>query len=111
MSGNSDADAVRALADGGLGLPVYHEFIGKHGEWLRLSATGRIVDKIRLPHEVRTLQPAVVAIDGAGLWRGIHKQLKAFFLRFLAQNGSDVLKQGRNMHRHVLQHEFSGFYF
>lgn len=51
------------LADGGLGLPVYHEFIAKHGEWLRLSATGRIVDKIRMPHEVRTLQPAVVALD------------------------------------------------
>ena len=55
------------------------------------------------------LQAAVVAIDGAGLWRGIHNQLKAFFLRFLAQNGRDVLKQGRNMYGHMLQHEFSGF--
>ena len=51
------------LADGGLGLPVYHEFIAKHGEWLRLSADGRIVDKVRLSHPVRTLQPAVVALD------------------------------------------------
>ena len=52
-----------ALADGGLGLPVYHEFIAKHGEWLRLSATGQILDKIRMPHAVRTLQPAVAALD------------------------------------------------
>lgn len=52
-----------ALADGGLALPVYHEFIAKHGEWLRLSATGQIVDKVRMSHPVRTLQPAVVAFD------------------------------------------------
>ena len=52
-----------ALADGGLGLPVYHEFIAKHGEWLRLAADGRIVDKVRMAHEVRTLQPAVAVFD------------------------------------------------
>lgn len=52
-----------ALADGGLGLPVYHEFIAKHGEWLRLGADGRIVDKVRMAHAVRTLQPAVAALD------------------------------------------------
>lgn len=53
------------LADGGLGLPVYHEFLAKHGEWLRLAATGEILDKVRMPHPVRTLQPAVVALDSA----------------------------------------------
>jgi predicted neuraminidase len=36
------------LADGGLGLPVYHEFIAKHGEWLRLSATGQGPGKVRV---------------------------------------------------------------
>jgi predicted neuraminidase len=51
------------LADGGLGLPVYHEFLAKHGEWLRLSATGQILDKVRMPHERKTLQPAAVALD------------------------------------------------
>lgn len=67
------------LADGGLGLPVYHEFIAKHGEWLRLSPTGQILDKVRMTHAVRTLQPAVVALDeqraigllrDAGPWPG-----------------------------------------
>jgi predicted neuraminidase len=52
-----------ALADGGLGLPVYHEFIAKHGEWLRLSATGQIVDKVRMAHPVRTLQPTLAVLD------------------------------------------------
>lgn len=51
------------LADGGLGLPAYHEFIGKHGEWLRLAADGRILDKVRLPQDRPTLQPAAVALD------------------------------------------------
>ncbi len=55
--------APLALADGGLGLPVYHEFFAKHGEWLRISATGRILDKVRMTHGVRTLQPAVAALD------------------------------------------------
>ncbi len=51
------------LANGGLGLPVYHEFIAKHGEWLRLAADGRIVDKVRMAQARRTLQPAVAVLD------------------------------------------------
>ena len=51
------------MADGGLGLPAYHEFVAKHGEWLRFSADGRIVDKARMMNEQRTLQPAVAALD------------------------------------------------
>ncbi len=53
-----------ALADGGLGLPVYHEFIAKRAEWLRLSAQGEIVGKVRMPSRHPALQPAVVALDG-----------------------------------------------
>ena len=51
------------LADGGLGLPIYHEFVSGHGEWLRLSATGQIIDKARMPHSLPALQPAVVTFD------------------------------------------------
>lgn len=51
------------LADGGLGLPVYHEFIAKYGEWLRLSPSGQIIDKQRMPHDIRTLQPAIAVLD------------------------------------------------
>lgn len=52
-----------ALADGGLGLPVYHELIAKRGEWLRLDSAGRIVAKTRLPADGAQLQPAVAAFD------------------------------------------------
>jgi predicted neuraminidase len=52
-----------ALADGGWGLPAYHEFAAKRAEWLRVDADGRILDKARLPGAARTLQPAVAALD------------------------------------------------
>lgn len=51
------------LADGSLGLPVYHELITKHGEWLRLSPHGEVLSKTRMPHPRATLQPSVIALD------------------------------------------------
>lgn len=51
------------LDDGSLGLPVYHEFVNKHGEWLRLDPEGRVLAKERMPMPRATLQPAVVALD------------------------------------------------
>ena len=61
--GSTVGAAPVPLADGGLGLPISHDFIGRHGEWLRLSATGQILDKARLPSAAGTLQPAVAALD------------------------------------------------
>jgi predicted neuraminidase len=56
------------LADGGFALPVYHEFLAKHPEWLRLDATGRVVDKQALGGARRQIQPSAVALDaGHGL--------------------------------------------
>ena len=52
------------LTDGSLGLPVYHEFVNKHGEWLRLNPEGRVLAKERMSMPRATLQPAVVALDG-----------------------------------------------
>ena len=46
--------------DGTMGLPVYHEFIGKFGELLRLSGTGEIIDKQRLSSGKSTLQPVML---------------------------------------------------
>jgi predicted neuraminidase len=47
-------------SDGTMGLPVYHEFIGKFGELLRLSGTGEIIDKQRLSSGKSTLQPVML---------------------------------------------------
>jgi predicted neuraminidase len=51
--------------DGTMGLPVYHEFLGKFGELLRLDAFGTVVDKKRLGSAGSGLQP-VVLVKGPG---------------------------------------------
>jgi predicted neuraminidase len=46
--------------DGTIGLPVYHEFLGKFGEILRLDSDARVIDKIRLSDGAHSLQPVIV---------------------------------------------------
>ncbi len=46
--------------DGTLGLPVYHEFIGKFAEILRLDETMKVIDKTRLTSGKTTLQPSLL---------------------------------------------------
>jgi len=45
--------------DGSIGLPVYHEFAGKFGELLRVSATGEVITKIRMSKGKHSLQPVI----------------------------------------------------
>jgi predicted neuraminidase len=47
-------------SDGTMGLPVYHEFIGKFGELLRIDNDGMIIDKQRLSSGKSTLQPVML---------------------------------------------------
>lgn len=48
-------------SDGTLGVPVYHEFIGKFGEMLRLDQNGAVLDKQRLAAGGQgTLQPVLL---------------------------------------------------
>lgn len=47
-------------SDGSIGLPVYHEFIAKFGELLRISSNGAILDKTRLSSGNYSLQPVVL---------------------------------------------------
>ena len=49
-----------ALVDGQIGLPVYHEFVTKMGEILRIDSDGRVVDKVRIPGSQTSLQPVVL---------------------------------------------------
>ena len=46
--------------DGTVLLPVYHEFIGKFSEVLRLDSQGNVIDKYRINHGRRAIQPVVV---------------------------------------------------
>lgn len=49
--------------DGTIGLPVYHEFLGKFGELLHLSATGKVLDKQRLSTGKTSIQPVLLVED------------------------------------------------
>ncbi len=51
------------FSDGRLGLPAYHEWIGRFGEFLRIEAT-QVIDKRRMSSGRGAIQPAVF-IDGA----------------------------------------------
>lgn len=46
--------------NGQVGLPVYHEFITKSAEILRIDAQGRVLDKQRIPASQGNLQPIVL---------------------------------------------------
>ncbi|TMH38130.1 MAG: hypothetical protein E6H56_16170 [Betaproteobacteria bacterium] len=48
------------FSDGDVGLPVYHEFLGKFGELLRLDAGGHAIGKTRLSWGKSSLQPVIV---------------------------------------------------
>lgn len=58
-SGGEPNGAPLLLADGGLLLPLAREFITARGEWLRLSATGKLIGTQRLP----AAAPASIALD------------------------------------------------
>lgn len=49
--------------DGTVGLPVYHEMVGKFGEILRLDRDNHIVDKERIGHGRKAIQPLIL-VDG-----------------------------------------------
>lgn len=48
------------FGDGTIGLPVYHEFVGKFGELLRLDAAGHTINKTRLSWGRSSIQPVIV---------------------------------------------------
>jgi predicted neuraminidase len=49
--------------DGSIGLPVYHEFLGKFAEYLHLSPDGEIIDKFRISNGRYSLQPTIVPLS------------------------------------------------
>jgi predicted neuraminidase len=50
------------FADGRLGLPAYHEWIGRFGEFLRIEAT-QVIDKRRMSSGRGAIQPVVFVKD------------------------------------------------
>jgi predicted neuraminidase len=52
-----------ALTNGQISLPVYHEFITKFAEVLRIDPNGHVLDKVRVPGSQTSLQPVVLVND------------------------------------------------
>ena len=50
------------FTDGRMGLPVYHEWIGRFGEFLRIEGN-RVIDKRRMSDGRSAIQPIVLASD------------------------------------------------
>jgi len=50
-------------SDGSIGLPVYHEFIGKFSELLHLDSTGHVLDKTRITNGRHSIQPLILPLD------------------------------------------------
>lgn len=50
-------------ADGNILLPVYHEFVGKFAELLRLSPQGEVIDKYRITHGREAIQPLLIRLN------------------------------------------------
>ena len=69
------------FADGRLGLPAYHEWIGRFGEFLRVEAS-QVIDKRRMSSGRGAIQP-VVFVDG-------EQEASAFFRQ---TRSSSQLKQ------------------
>jgi predicted neuraminidase len=55
--------AAIAYSDGSTGLPVYHEFIGKFAELLKLDSRGNVIDKMRITSGRHSIQPLVLPLD------------------------------------------------
>lgn len=54
----------QVLQDGSIGLPAYHEFVQKWGQWIRMTPSGTVLHSApMLRYEGGALQPAVVAIS------------------------------------------------
>lgn len=76
--------------DGSIGLPVYHEFLGKFAEYLHLSPTGEVLDKFRISGGRYSLQPTVVPLseDSAlALLRNAGKSPGKLLASFTADRG------------------------
>ena len=76
--------------NGQIGLPVYHEFITKFAEILRISPQGQIIDKTRIPGSQTSLQPVVFVRDV--------KQMQVFMRsgRSTAVMAADTTDAGRS---------------
>lgn len=67
--------------DGSIGLPVYHEFIGKFGEILRVDQENRVVSLMRIGSGREAIQPLVLATNDQNLVTFLRPHDKGYALK------------------------------
>lgn len=55
--------AAVSYSNGSVGLPIYHEFIGKFAELLHVDNSGRVLDKMRITQGRHSIQPLVLPLN------------------------------------------------
>ena len=81
-----------AFSNGDIGIPVYHEFIGKFGELLIIDADGRVKNKHRMSWGREAIQPAVVPTssnNALALLRDSGEQHKRIAMTSTTNSGQD----------------------
>lgn len=89
-------------ADGAIGIPIYHEFIGKFSELLRISPGGSVLDKQRLTSGRQAIQPVLLVRDASKatvLMRHIGSNLKRVMM---AMSTTDRSRHWDAAHRTTL---------
>ena len=72
------------FADGSLGLPIYHELIGKFGELLRIDDDNRVLERQRIGHGRKAIQPVIMVrspAEAAALLRNETRDTPGFVFR------------------------------
>jgi len=75
--------------DGTIGLPVYHELLGKFAELLKINPSGEVINKIRLSWGKTSLQPVILPLSADHAIALLRYQGKAPY-RLLEQTTSDA---------------------
>lgn len=75
--------------DGTVGVPVYHEFLGKFSELLKLNSSGKVIDKIRLSWGKTSLQP-IIFITSADSAISMMRYHGPYPRRILTQKSNDA---------------------
>jgi len=75
--------------DGTIGLPVYHELLGKFAELLKINPSGEVINKIRLSWGKTSLQPVIFPLSANHAIALLRYQGKAPY-RLLMQSTSDA---------------------
>ena len=78
-------NAPLELEDGGLIVPVYHEFLGRFPELLRVSARGTVVDKKRIA--TSGIQPVLTRADD-GNWYTFVRSRTGEVVAFVSTDGT-----------------------